>query len=79
MSQVEVFERFIDALDRRSSQLTTFDGKFDYKAGFMYSMLEQISKESPEARAKLMMATRLLEEWGSDQEARDRKWANIEG
>ena len=79
MSQVEVFERFIDALDRRSSQLTTFDGKFDYKAGFMYSMLEQISKDSPEARAKLMMATRLLEEWGSDQEARDRKWANIEG
>ena len=79
MSKVEVFERFIDALDRRSSQLTTFDGKFDYKAGFMHSMLEQISKDSPEARAKLMMATRLLEEWGSDQEDRDRKWSNIEG
>jgi hypothetical protein len=79
MSQVAVFERFIDALDRRSSQITTFDRQFDYKAGFMHSMLEQIAKESPEARAKLMMATRLLEEWGSDQEARDRKWSNIEG
>ncbi len=79
LAKVEVFERFIDALDRRSSQLTTFDGSYDYKAGFMQSMLEFLSRDSSDARAKLITATKLLEEWSDQHEARDRKYDQIEG
>lgn len=75
MTKVNVFERFIDALDRRSAQLTTFDGAFDYKAGFMQSMVEQMANDSAEARAKLIMATRMLEEWANEQDVRDQKRA----
>ena len=73
MSEVKVFERFLDALDRRSAQLTTFDGAFDYKAGFMQSMVEQMANDSADARAKLLMATRLLEQWANEQDVRDQK------
>lgn len=72
MAKVEVFERFLDALDRRSSQLTATG--YDYKAGFMQSMVEQMANDSADARAKLLMATRLLEEWANEQESRDRRW-----
>jgi len=75
MSKVNVFERFVDALDRRSAQLTTFDSKFDYKAGFMQSMVEQMANDSADARAKLIMATRMLEEWADEQDVRDQKRA----
>ena len=73
LAKVEVFERFLDALDRRSSQLTTFDGSYDYKAGFMQSMVEQMANDSADARAKLLMATRLLEQWANEQDVRDQK------
>lgn len=72
MPQVEVFQRFIDALDRRSDQLTTFDPKYDYKAGFMQSMLEHLARDSADARAKLVMATSLLEQWADEHEASER-------
>jgi len=72
MAKVEVFERFIDALDRRSAQLTATG--YDYKAGFMQSILEFLAKDSSEARTRLITATKLLEEWSDEQEARDRRW-----
>ena len=81
MAKVEVFERFIDALDRRSDQLTTFDPKYDYKAGFMQSMLEQLARDSADARAKLVMATSLLEQWSNEHEANEKneqKYLNAE-
>ena len=74
MAKVEVFERFIDALDRRSNQLTTFDGMYDYKAGFMQSMLEFLSRDSADARAKLITATKLLEQWADEQDVRNQKY-----
>ncbi len=80
MTEVTVFERFMDALDRRNDQLTQFEGCRSYREGFLHSLLEQIAKESPEARAKLMMATKMLEEWGHEfeQEERARK-AEVDG
>lgn len=81
MATVKVFERFIDALDRRSAQLSTFDGAFDYKAGFMQSMLEQLANDSADARAKLVMATRLLEQWSNEHDSNEKneqKYLNAE-
>ena len=81
MATVKVFERYIDALDRRSAQLSTFDGAFDYKAGFMQSMLEQLANDSADARAKLVMATRLLEQWSNEHDSNEKneqKYLNAE-
>ncbi len=80
MSEVTVFERFMDALDRRNDEITKFEGCRDYKAGFMQSLLELIAKESPEARAKLLMATKMLEEWSAeDEQAKRARNAEVDG
>ena len=68
MSEVTVFERFLDALDRRNDQLTQFEGCRSYKEGFMQSLLELMAKDIPEARAKLLAATKMLENWADESE-----------
>jgi len=68
MSEVTVFERFLDALDRRNDELTKFEGCRDYKAGFMQSLIELMAKDSADARAKLVMATKMLEDWSAEDE-----------
>lgn len=68
MSEVSVYERFNDALNRRSSYLKTFPGSYDYKAGFMQSLLEQLARDIPEVRSRLVMATHMLENWADESE-----------
>jgi hypothetical protein len=70
MSNVPVFERFQDAVDRRSGQVTHTG--FDYKAGFYESFLKGLVETNPSIAAQVMSATKLLEEWAADQEIRDR-------
>lgn len=77
MSNVPVFERFQDAVDRRSTQLGSRG--FDYKAGFYENFLQGLVESNPSLAAQVKTATKLLEEWADDHEARDRKYAQIEG
>ena len=77
MSLVPVFERFQDAVDRRSAQLTATG--YDYKAGFYEGFLKGLVETNPAIAAQLITTTRMIEAWADDHEARDRKHMNIEG
>lgn len=77
MTQVAIFERFQDAVDRRSSQVV--GSRFDYKAGFYENFLQGLVESNPSLAAQVQVATKLLEEWADEHEIRDRKYAQIEG
>ena len=70
MSKVTAFERFLDAVDRRASQLNR-DG-YDYKAGFFQTFLEGLSDSSPQVASQLVAAARMLEKWADEDEVRNR-------
>lgn len=77
MTQVAVFERFQDALDRRSTQIAGV--RYDYKAGFYENFLKGLVESNSSIAAQVQTATKLLEEWADEHEARDRKYDQIEG
>jgi hypothetical protein len=70
MSEVSVFERFQDAVNRRSSQITHTG--FDYQAGFYESFLKGLIETHPAVAAQAKTVTKMLEDWSAEQEVRDR-------
>lgn len=70
MTKVSSYERFIDAVDRRASQLNR-EG-YDYKAGFLESFLEGLAQTYPNVDGSLIAAARMLEEWADNEEASKR-------
>ena len=70
MSKVTAFERFIDAVDRRGSQMSR-EG-YDYKAGFLQSFLEGLSQNNIDIAMQLIAAADVLNKWSDEDEARNR-------
>ena len=68
---VTVWERFEDAISRRSSQCT--EG-FNYKSGFYEGFLQHLCERDPKIAAEFTVVTKMLEQWADEHEARHRKW-----
>ncbi len=70
MTEVTAFERFLDAVDRRGSQLHSEN--YNYKAGFLQTFLEGLSQTNPQIASQLVAAAQMLEKWADEEEERNR-------
>ena len=69
---VTVWERFEDALSRRAEQTSSLG--MDYKVGFYENFLKGLVERDPKIAAEFHVATKLIEQWADEHEARNRKW-----